>query len=68
MDIIIITDPNLGWDCIKGVFSSLKLAYTHCFNDDGVVSESEIHKKFDEKDWVIHEETVQVSNLREPKY
>lgn len=48
--VYVVTDTNLGWDCVVGVFDNEKAAY-HCVNSLGYTDE--------EVDAVIHEMTVE---------
>ena len=46
MKIYIVTSPDLGWDCVVGVFDSTK------------VSKLELMTLFPDSRYVIHEETL----------
>jgi hypothetical protein len=49
--VYVVTNVEMGWDCVCGVYQSEESAYRHCFhdNDDGLTLE-EIIEKVDDGD------------------
>tara|TARA_R110002126_G_scaffold262931_1_gene405919 strand:- start:341 stop:478 length:138 start_codon:yes stop_codon:yes gene_type:complete len=38
--VIVVTNPELGWDCVVGVYASAEDAENECPEDDGYIHHS----------------------------
>ena len=62
MRIFIITDPELGWDCVVGAYTELEDALKCCLERSGMDTnlwENYVNSYGDFDCAVIHEETLQ---------
>ena len=59
MKVFIVTDPELGWDCIVGVFTSMEAIYQSWIFDDVEVGTTVSHRDFDNMGLIIHEQEVE---------
>jgi len=41
MEVIVVTDTELGWDCVVGVFASIEAYNDYCETDYGSWDEAE---------------------------
>lgn len=56
MNVYVVTCPELGWDCVVGVFA------------EGAVTYEELRKRFPIDQYVIHEENPVETNLSNWEY
>ena len=57
MKVFIITDVEAGWDCVRGVYKTLKSAVEHGLNMEFIPDKSSYHYQHETR--VIHEKTLE---------
>lgn len=59
-DVWVVTKPEDGWDCVRGVYTTKEGAYKRILDDkyDPNLSEGELNNLIDESGYVIHDERL----------